>query len=77
MKIILTGGGTGGHTFPLIAVARQIKKYSLNEIDFLYVGPKDAFERSAGKWKGTIDAETLIKNIYADRLISRRSEITL
>jgi len=24
------------------------------------------------KWKGTIDAETLIKNIYADRLISRR-----
>jgi len=41
------------------------------------IRPKDAFERSAGKWKGTIDAETLIKNIYADRLISRRSEITL
>jgi predicted DNA-binding antitoxin AbrB/MazE fold protein len=38
---------------------------------------KDAFERSAGKWKGTIDAEALIQNIYADRLISRRSEITL
>jgi len=43
MKIILTGGGTGGHTFPLIAVARQIKKLSLNEIEFLYIGPKDAF----------------------------------
>jgi hypothetical protein len=38
---------------------------------------KDTFERSAEKWKGTIDAEALIENIYADRLISRRSEITL
>jgi hypothetical protein len=31
-------------------------------------------ERSAGGWKETIDAEELIKNIYADRLISTRSE---
>ena len=31
-----------------------------------------AFARSAGKWKGTIDAEKLIKNIYADRLTSTR-----
>jgi len=30
----------------------------------------DAFVRSAGSWKGTIDAEALIRNIYADRLIS-------
>jgi len=27
----------------------------------------DAFRRSAEGWKGTIDAEDLIKNIYADR----------
>ena len=33
---------------------------------------KEAFRRSAGRWKGTIDAETLVKNIYADRLISTR-----
>jgi hypothetical protein len=31
-------------------------------------------ERSAGGWKGTIDAEELIKNIYADRLIATRPE---
>jgi len=35
---------------------------------------KDAFERSAGGWKGTIDAEKLIENIYADRLLSTREE---
>jgi predicted DNA-binding antitoxin AbrB/MazE fold protein len=34
----------------------------------------EAFRRSAGGWKGTIDAEALIRNIYADRLISTRPE---
>jgi predicted DNA-binding antitoxin AbrB/MazE fold protein len=31
---------------------------------------KDAFERSAGTWEGTINAEKLIKDIYKDRLLS-------
>lgn len=35
---------------------------------------EDAFERSAGRWKGTIDTEKLIKDIYNDRLISTRNE---
>lgn len=35
---------------------------------------RDALERSAGAWKGTIDAEKLIENIYADRLLSTREE---
>ncbi len=34
----------------------------------------DAFKRSAGAWKGTVDAEKLIENIYADRLLSTREE---
>lgn len=34
----------------------------------------EAFSRSAGGWKGTIDAEALISKIYADRLISTRPE---
>ena len=33
----------------------------------------DGLRRSAGGWKGLIDAEQLIENIYADRLISTRS----
>lgn len=33
------------------------------------LGPKnDAFKQSAGGWKGSINAEELIKNIYQDRL---------
>ena len=37
----------------------------------------DAFERAAGGWKGTFDAEVLIRKIYGDRLISTRSEPAL
>lgn len=33
-----------------------------------------AFRRAAGSWKGLIDAEELIRNIYADRLIGPRPE---
>ena len=32
----------------------------------------EAFQRAAGAWKGTLDAEELIRNIYADRLASTR-----
>ena len=37
-------------------------------------GNRDAFRRAFGKWKGTIDAEALIQNIYADRMVSTRPE---
>lgn len=37
----------------------------------------DALKVTAGGWKETIDCEELIKNIYADRLISTRSEVKL
>jgi len=34
----------------------------------------NAFLRAAGSWRGKIDAEELIRNIYADRLIFTRPE---
>jgi hypothetical protein len=33
----------------------------------------DAFARAAGAWKDTVDADTLIARIYADRLLPSRS----
>jgi len=48
IKILFTGGGTGGHIFPIIAIVREIGKLSPEErknkeFDFSYFGPKDAF----------------------------------
>ena len=37
MKVIISGGGTGGHIFPAIAIANAIKK-RYPEADILFVG---------------------------------------
>ena len=38
-------------------------------------GPDFAvFRRAAGAWKGTLDAEALIRDIYADRVLATRPE---
>jgi len=46
MKIVLTGGGTGGHIFPLISIAREIKNIQTSS-EIFYIGPKDPFARGA------------------------------
>jgi len=44
MKILFTGGGSGGHIVPIIAVAREIRKiYTKEDLQFFYIGPKDEF----------------------------------
>ena len=43
IRIILTGGGTGGHLFPLVAVSRKIFELAriggLGEPEIHYLGP--------------------------------------
>jgi UDP-N-acetylglucosamine--N-acetylmuramyl-(pentapeptide) pyrophosphoryl-undecaprenol N-acetylglucosamine transferase len=44
MKILFTGGGTGGHVFPLVAIAREIRTiYPKKNLELYYLGPKDDF----------------------------------
>lgn len=43
MKIILTGGGTGGHIYPALAIATELKT-RLPDIDLLYVGTARGLE---------------------------------
>lgn len=51
MKVLFTGGGSGGHLFPIIAIIREIKK-NYPEINSLYVGPKDNFSNRILKKEG-------------------------
>ncbi len=48
IKLLFTGGGSGGHIFPIIAIVREMRKLLLKErknkeLDFFYLGPKDEF----------------------------------
>ena len=44
MRIVLTGGGTGGHLFPLVAVAKKIKEKK-PDVEFLFIGPNGELEK--------------------------------
>lgn len=42
MKIVFTGGGSGGHIFPLVAVSRELQRMSPSgDVQISYLGPKD------------------------------------
>lgn len=44
MRIVLTGGGTGGHLVPLISVAKKIKE-KVPDAQFLFIGPNGKMEK--------------------------------
>ncbi|NCQ05979.1 MAG: undecaprenyldiphospho-muramoylpentapeptide beta-N-acetylglucosaminyltransferase [Candidatus Moranbacteria bacterium] len=72
-RIVLTGGISGGHTFPLVAVSRSIRKQLSGNVEFLFIGSKGNFESTAmaeegiptqyiltGKWRRYFSFQNLI-----------------
>jgi len=60
MKILFTGGGTGGHIFPIIAIAREIRRiYLKSDLKLFYIGPKDEFSKILLSQEG-IKVKTII-----------------
>ena len=78
-KIILSGGGTGGHIYPAIAIANALK-LRFPEADFLFVGAKDRMEMEKvpeagfaikGLWISGVQRKLTLKNLmFPFKLIS-------
>lgn len=45
MRILFTGGGTGGHIYPIVSVAEVLLQTSSEPVDLYYVGVPDAYEQ--------------------------------
>ncbi|WP_370477020.1 undecaprenyldiphospho-muramoylpentapeptide beta-N-acetylglucosaminyltransferase [Tamlana flava] len=70
-KIILSGGGTGGHIYPAIAIANELKS-RFPDAEFLFVGAKNRMEmekvpqagyKIKGLWISGIQRKLTIKNL--------------
>jgi len=70
-KIILSGGGTGGHIYPAIAIANELKSRH-PEAEFLFVGAMDKMEmekvpeagyKIEGLWIAGIQRKLTLKNL--------------
>ena len=72
-RVIISGGGTGGHIYPAITIARAIA--DIEPTEFLYVGSKIGLENTLIPNEGipfvTIDVRGL------ERKISFRNLVTL
>jgi len=79
INILVSGGGTGGHIYPAIAIANELKKRNPNA-KFLFVGAKDRMEMEKvpqagyeikGLWISGIQRKLTLKNlIFPFKLIS-------
>lgn len=78
-KIILSGGGTGGHIYPAISIANELKS-RFPDAEFLFVGANDKMEmekvpqagyKIEGLWISGIQRKLTFKNLlFPFKLIS-------
>ncbi|MFZ5639891.1 MAG: undecaprenyldiphospho-muramoylpentapeptide beta-N-acetylglucosaminyltransferase [Bacillota bacterium] len=74
MRVLITGGGTGGHIYPALAIARGIKeKYTGAEI--LYVGTAGGMEADIVPKEGLAFETVTVEGL--PRKITPRSLVTL
>lgn len=65
LRVVLTGGGSGGHIFPLIAVAKEIRSRK-EKAKFLYIGTHAQFGKKAKEIMAQEGIKT--KNVLAGKV---------
>jgi UDP-N-acetylglucosamine--N-acetylmuramyl-(pentapeptide) pyrophosphoryl-undecaprenol N-acetylglucosamine transferase len=63
LRILIAAGGTGGHVFPAIAIADEIRKLNPNA-EFLFVGTKGKIEARVVPQRGYTLANIWISGFY-------------
>jgi UDP-N-acetylglucosamine--N-acetylmuramyl-(pentapeptide) pyrophosphoryl-undecaprenol N-acetylglucosamine transferase len=63
LRILIAAGGTGGHVFPAIAIADEIKKLNPNA-EFLFVGTKEKIEARVVPQRGYTLANIWISGFH-------------
>lgn len=66
MNILLSGGGTGGHIYPALALYREIKRREPNS-RFLYVGSRGGLEKDIVSREG-LDFQSLVISGFKRKL---------
>lgn len=70
-KVIISGGGTGGHIYPAIAIAKELE-HRYSDTQFLFVGAKDRMEmekvpqagyKIEGLWISGIQRKLSLENL--------------
>ncbi|MGM0873565.1 MAG: undecaprenyldiphospho-muramoylpentapeptide beta-N-acetylglucosaminyltransferase [Bacillota bacterium] len=51
MKVVVSGGGTGGHIYPALALINEMKKNN-SHVEFLYIGTENGLEKGIVKRAG-------------------------
>lgn len=71
LKIIISGGGTGGHIYPAVAVAQELQK-RMPDVELLFVGASDRMEmekvpkagyKIVGLWISGFQRSLSLKNL--------------
>ena len=71
LKVIVSGGGTGGHIYPALAIADEIK-YRFPDTEFLFVGAYDRMEmekvpqagyKIEGLWISGLQRKLTLRNL--------------
>jgi UDP-N-acetylglucosamine--N-acetylmuramyl-(pentapeptide) pyrophosphoryl-undecaprenol N-acetylglucosamine transferase len=72
LKVIISGGGTGGHIFPAIAIANALKQKLNEKVDILFVGAEGRMEmekvpaagyKIVGLWISGLNRSLSLKNL--------------
>lgn len=82
-KFIISGGGTGGHIYPAIAIANELKR-QFDDAEFLFVGARDRMEMEKvpqagyaieGLWISGLQRNFKLKNLsFPLKLVSSLSK---